>query len=74
MSQDPIVSAAKRVFKVTLIAKIEGVDILLGMTTLEDQILSDRVIYYIYSTLEEFGMVDFTEDLTIFNLKKQVQI
>ena len=55
----------KPLFNVNLVAKIKDVDILLGMTTSKDQISSARVIYYIYSTLEEFGMADFIKELTI---------
>ena len=55
----------KPLFNVTLIAKIKDVDILLGMTTLKDQIITGRAIYFIYNTLEEFDMADFIKDLTI---------
>ena len=49
-------------FSVNLLLKIKDVDILLGMTTSKDHISSARVIYYIYSTLEEFGMADFIKE------------
>ena len=55
----------KPLFNVNLVAKIKDVDNLLGMTTSKGQITSGRVIYYIYSTLEEFGMADFIKELTI---------